>query len=328
MHKKIVFGSGDAIITDNEIKYKVIDYLYSKLDLSNFRYIILNNIQKLKFLQENEHYIVPNFRGYNYLLIMLSINNKYYCVVIERKKLSYHKSQLDMKTINVIQINLKTSDAMFKGSIFDGKLIISNNEYIFLIHDCYYLMGNNITDMEMNQKTEYLDSILKDHFKKEEKMNFIIKLNKLYKYSELEKLIDSLPTLSIVTNGIIFYPKFSGINIIHIEKKTEKIEIVSNNTELIENKTYHIIHDFVDFLKSRNYSYEQNNKTKILWLNKTEIPDVYDIAETENGDKLGIALIPNLKTSHLCDNLIHERPVKFNCIFSIKFKKWIPLNIV
>ena len=123
MHKKIVFGSGDAIITDNETKFKVIEYLYSKIDLSKFRYIMLNNIQKLKFLQENEHYVLPNFRGYNYLLIMLTINNKYYCVVIDRKKLSYHKSQLDMKTLNVIQINLKTTDAMFKGSIFDGKLI-------------------------------------------------------------------------------------------------------------------------------------------------------------------------------------------------------------
>ena len=63
-------------------------------------------------------------------------------------------------------------------------------------------------------------------------------------------------------------------------------------------------------------------------LSRTIIHDVYDISENENGDKEGIALIPNLKTSQLCDDIINDKPVKFNCIFSMKFKKWIPLNIV
>ena len=58
------------------------------------------------------------------------------------------------------------------------------------------------------------------------------------------------------------------------------------------------------------------------------IPDVYDIAEKENGDKEGIAMIPNLKISQLCDDLIGDKPVKFNCTFSNKFKKWIPLTVV
>ena len=48
-----------------EIKNKVIDYLYSKLDLSKHRYILLTQIQKLKFLADNEHYVSPNFKGFN-----------------------------------------------------------------------------------------------------------------------------------------------------------------------------------------------------------------------------------------------------------------------
>ncbi len=329
-NKKVIFGSSDTNLLDNDTKSKVIDYLYSKLDLSKFRYIILNNIQKLKFLQDNEHYVSPNFRGYNYLLLMLTINDKQYCLAIDRKKLSYHKSQLDMKTIQILQINMKTTESLYRGTIFDGKLIQTNNEYIFLIQDCFYLMGNKILEMEMSQKLTHLDSILKNHFKKEKTpycSNFDFKLNKLYKYSELESLIGNLNKLSISTNGIIFYPKFSGVNVLHIEKKSDKVDITSNNHEVIEQKSYHIIHDFVNFLKSRTYSYESNGKTKLLWLSRTIIPDVYDIAEKENGDKLGIALIPNLKTSQLCDDIILDKPTKFNCIFCNKFKKWIPLNV-
>lgn len=331
MIKKIQFGSSDAFVTDNDTKTKVIDYLYSKLDLSKHRYNILNNIQKLKFLQESPHYVSPNYKGYNYLLIMMTINNKQVCAAIDRKKLSYHKSQLDLKTIQVIQINmLLSNDSIFRGSIFDGKLIQNNNTYIFLLQDCFSLMGSKLLDMEMNDKMKHLDNILKTHFMKDKTQcsNFEFKLNKLYCYDELEKLISDMPKLPISTNGIIFYPKQSGITVLHIEKKLEKIEINSNNNEVIEQKSYNIIKDFVNFLKSRTYSYEANSKMKHLWLNRTIIPDVYDISEKENGDKMGIALVPNLKTSHMCDDIIKENPVKFNCVYSNKFKKWIPLNTI
>jgi hypothetical protein len=329
MFRKLVLGNADGYVLEGEIKQKAVDYLYSNLDLSKYRYIMLNTIPKLKFLQDNEHYVSPNFRGYNYLLLMFSLNDKHYCAAIDRKKLSYHKEQLDMKTIQIIQVNMKVSEIIFRGTIFDGKLIQTNNEYIFLIQDCFYLMGKKMLEMEMNQKMTHLDTILKTYFKKDKGPycpNFEFKLNKLYKYKELEELISNLPKLSIGTNGIIFYPKFSGINNIHIEKKTDKVDINTNNKEIIEQKSYHIIHDFVNFLKSRNYSYESGGKTKILWLSRTLIPDVYDIAENANGEKEGIAMIPNLKVSQMCDELIGDKPIKFNCIFSNKFKKWIPLN--
>lgn len=330
MIRKLVLGSADGYVLDGEIKQKAIDYLYSNLNLSKYRYIMLNTIQKLKFLQDNEHYASPNFRGYNYLLLMFTLNDKHYCTAIDRKKLSYHKDQLDMKTIQVIQVNMKVSEIIFRGTIFDGKLIQTNNEYIFLIQDCFYLMGKKMLEMEMNQKMTHLDTIFKTNFRKDKGPycpNFEFKLNKLYKYNELEDLISNLPKLSIGTNGIIFYPKFSGINNIHIEKKTDKIDINTNNKEVIEQKSYHIIHDFVNFLKSRNYSYESGGKTKTLWLSRTLIPDVYDIAENANGEKQGIAMVPNLKVSQMCDDLIGNKPCKFNCIFSNKFKKWIPLNV-
>lgn len=330
MHKKISFGKSDAYLLDNETKSKVIDYLYNKLDLSKYRYIMLNNMQKLKFLKENQHYVSPNFRGYNYLLMMLTISDKQYCVAIDRKKLSYHKEQLDMKTIQIIQLNMKTSESIYRGTILDGKIIQTNNEYIFLIQDCFYLMGNKLLEMEMKQKMVHLDSIMANHFKKTINngcQNFDIKLNKLHTYDQLEELIKNLPTLSISTNGIMFYPKFSGVNVLHIEKKIEKVEIKTNNNEIIEQKSYHIIHDFVNFLKSRSYSYEETGKMKPYWLSRTMIPDVYDLSENEYGEKIGIALIPNLKISQMCDEIITDSPIKFNCIFSNKFKKWIPIKI-
>ena len=158
--------------------------------------------------------------------------------------------------------------------------------------------------------------------------NFSFRLNKLYEYSELSELIfNVLPTLKIPNNGITFFPKLSGINVIHIEKKMEK-PVINNTIEKIDNKSYHIIYNFTDFLKNRSYSYENNEKTKQLYLTRTLIPDVYDLSEKENTTKIGIAHIPNLKISQYCNDNIKDKPLKFNCIMCNRFKKWIPIDVV
>jgi hypothetical protein len=329
MVKKIAFGLSEGILLEHIAVKKIIDYLYSKINLSKHRFLILDNTQKLNFLQDNEHYLSPNYRGYNYFLLMVTIDEIKYCVAIDRKKLSYHKEHLDIKNISIVQINPKISDTFYHGTIFDGKLIKNNNDYMFLIQDCFYLMGNKMLDMEMKQKITHLDNIFKVHFIKASKYcsNFNFKLNKLYQYTELKDFVYTiLPTLSIPVNGITFFPKFSGINIVHIEKKNDKATVITT-TPKIESTSYHVIHEFVNFLKNRDYSYE-TGQTKHLWLTRTQIPDVYDVSENENGDKMGIAHIPNLKISHYCDDNIKDKPTRFNCVYCNKFKKWIPIKII
>ena len=78
MGKKINIGNNEGILLmDNErdVKAKIIDYLYTTLNLSLYRYVMLN-IQKLQFLQTNEHYVSPNYKGHNYFLIFINILNK------------------------------------------------------------------------------------------------------------------------------------------------------------------------------------------------------------------------------------------------------------
>ena len=79
----------------------------------------------------------------------------------------------------------------------------------------------------------------------------------------IEKII---PECGISSNGLIFYPVRSGNSIIHIEKKMEKIGIQSSQNENINNKSYYLIFNFVDFLKSRVYSYENENKYKVFFI--------------------------------------------------------------
>lgn len=327
MNKQFRFGNYNANhINDLNIKSKIIDYLFNSIDLSKFRYVMLNNIQRLQFLKQNEHLVAPNFKGYNYLVIFLYIDKKKVCVAIDKKKMSYHKEQIDLKRLNIIQVEVKASKSIYRGSIFDCILIKNkDHRYFMLIKDCFYLMGNNLQDMEMTNKMRHLDSIISKQFDQKILRNFKFKINKLYQYDQLKNLIDNIiPNCSIQCSGIIFYPKFSGITIVYLEKHVEKVGITSN--ENVEMKSYHIIYNIDNFLKARIYSYEKEGKTSKLWVKKTSIPDVYNLSEEKDGDKLGIACIPNLKISHMCKKIIKDQPVKFKCVYYNKSKKWIPIK--
>lgn len=341
------FGNSDSIIiNDVGLKSKIIDFIFNSYDLSKYRYNMLSSLQKLDFLKDNEHYVTPNFYGFNYLLVFVNINSNKYCVAIEKKGLSYHKNQIDVNKINMYKIMINANQVIFNGTIFDAKLISINREndviqsdgisknrvrYYMLIKDCYFLMGNQFLDIEMKKKMNHLDNMIKTHFGQKSCRNFTFKVNKLSTYNDLGNLINGIiPKCGIKCQGLIFYPKFSGINIVYLDKQQEKIEISGNiKHNEIESKSYDLISNMVSYLKSRTYSYEKNGKIRKMWLKGTEIPDVYDIYEKQICDnKLGIAHIPNLKISHMCkENICDSSPKGFDCIFDKNFKKWIPINV-
>jgi hypothetical protein len=331
MGKKIILGGSDAfLISEDDVKSKVIDYLYNTLNLSKYRYVMLDNIQKLKSLQENEHYVSPNYKGHSYFLIFMTVLNRSMCFLIDRKKLSYHKNQVDLHGLFLPKINVNTNNSMFSGSIFEGKIVKKDDNYYFLIQDCFCLMNKKILDMEIQQKMLYLNDIIKSNLAGENVCsNFSFKVNKLYKYNDLEKLIhEIIPNCGIPSNGLIFYPKLSGIVVLYIDKKIEKVDIESKQDEKIINRSFDIIYNFKEFLNSRTYSYEKESKRKILWIKKTDIPDVYNLYEKKDNPKIGIAHIPNLKISHYCLKNISTKLVQCSCVYSNKFQKWIPVSII
>lgn len=335
--KNIRLGNYQAVfINDVSIKSNIIDFIFNSVDLSKFRYSMLNNLQKLNYLQKKPHYVAPNFKGFNYLIVFTLINNNKYCVAIEKKSLSYHKNQINPSKVVMYRVLINSNNSIFKGSIFDCKLISKlekrndkkNLKFYMLIKDCFYLMGNQILDMEMKQKMKHLNNILDNNLGPNCCKNFIFKVNKLWEYNKLPELIYKIiPESTLRCQGLMFYPHYSGVFTVYLENKNKKIDITNTNNENVESKSLDLITNYTEMLKSRTYSYEKEGKTKKLWLKKTNIPDVFYIYEDLNDKKIGIAHIPNLKISHLCQEIFKEfNTAQFLCRYNKNFNKWIPVK--
>jgi hypothetical protein len=336
--KKVSFGNSYAnIIQDNKFKKEILNYLFDRINLNDFRYHMLNSISKLKYLQNNEHYVFPNFYGKNYLLIHCKIKNQKYSVLIDRKKLKYKLEDINLNEIYCINLDFKCNDSIYNGTIYDGKLLKdSEDNFTYLINDCFFLNGDSMIDVDMKEKFKIIDTTIKIKFNSKPCENFIIKYNKIYIYDSLKQLIEKD---SIIFNfnfiGLIFSPKKSGISTIYIESKEPKIEIFSSAKEdncdlTLDCPSYNLMFNLKDILCSRVYNYENGEKKKNFLMEKTNLPDVYKLYDVFNTNtSSGIACIPSLKISHRFNELFKNKlKVKVNCVYSNQHKKWIPLNSI
>jgi hypothetical protein len=147
-------------------------------------------------LEKGGYMVCEKTDGERAILLLLIINDKPMCFVINRKNDLYF-------------LDLSFKKEVFEGSIFDGELIKTNKGvWNFLIHDC--MVYNGTSFMEKNHRLRYaciIDCIVKRYSYKETDC-FCIKTKLFYKYGpELEKTWEHIKkTTENKIDGLIFTP--------------------------------------------------------------------------------------------------------------------------
>jgi hypothetical protein len=226
------------------------------------------------------------------------------------------ESKLNMITFVINNITLSCDDILYKGTIFDGKLIqASSNKSSYIIHDMYMCEGKLTQHLTLETKLKKVDSIL-SKFRPGDSHYFDCKVCRLYGFVDLPDLVfNKIKQTDLKINGIMFLPDITG-----------KYYIYTNETEF----------DEIKFSGSAQITITKKSSTASeveFFMKKTTTPDVYELyeAEQENTEthslvKEGIAHIPNISTSHYFRNVFKDKNmVKVSCIKSEKFNKWIPL---
>ena len=292
------------LVSDIKIKNHVINFIYSNLNVYNFRYKIIDSDDILDSIKKNKDntYVVPHFQGYNFYLLMTKVGEYNMCFLIDKKNIKYKKEQINMREINIYQLNIKCNSSIFKNTLFEGRIIRNNDDNIFLIQDCYLLEDEKLLTERMNTKLERVDKYIQE---KIFDTNLKLSIIKLYTVDEIELISEKMKTTEYTINGFIFLPARSGLSHIYV-----------NNHE-------------VDSLRNELPKSLKKYDDNIFIIKKTLMREVFDVIDIETEKRLGICYIKNIENSHkmrqLFKDIIFRR---MKCSYNPTFKKYEPIEVV
>jgi hypothetical protein len=221
---KVYINKNDTlhqIYSNQKIKQQLIDYIYSIVDLSKYKFTILKTIDDLPLLQTNKFHISGNYTGTPSLLVFTTNKGRTYSFIVSKKMLSYRKSQINIDTIILDPIEVGLDEHIYDGTIMDGIVIQNDTQEsskTFIIADMYYFRGEDVTHDKLKYKLiqikKYLDACLNQD---KNLNNITLTVNNLYDVSEIETLANKIiPESPIPVRGITFYPDVSGMRLIYL----------------------------------------------------------------------------------------------------------------
>lgn len=300
-------------VSNLTLKKEVLSYFFDRINYYEYRYLILRTMEDFKKNEKNIEYVIPQIKGEPNFLVFGTFNRKHTCFMIEKRKLKFNLDQCEIKDIKIVQCNYKTDPKTYIGSIFDGRVVntddIKNN--IFLIQDCYYLDGIKMNAWKLEKKIDYVDEYISKHMK-----DTNLKIRKVDPISNIEELDKKISKSKVEINGYIFLQGRSGISYIFIDNENFN----KNNQLTVEQESDNKL---LELQENINRSYKDDEL--VFLLKKDAKPDVYHIYDKEN-KLIHFASIPDVKTSQLCyEALKNKDSAYFKCEMCPRWKRYRPV---
>lgn len=348
-------------VNNDRIKNYIIDYLYDKLEMSEYRYTIVKNISDLFDLRNSKYYVSSNSCGINSFLVFTKNGSNFYSYYVDRRSMSYNKQSLKKNTVQIKEINIPVNKELYNGTIFDGiwidEELSSNNrdskikKKYFIITDIYEFCGKKYITMDYFKKMANFELYL-NNYVDNENSNIELIIQRPYQINQIEKMFKE----HIYTNfkklnikGISFFPMNSGSKLIYLFDKDDDntkndlvhgvYEISENNKDNFENKDNNNKNDEDEDDKKKIYKfkpssiYSTDEITLNFLLKKTQLQDVYNMWSIFYTDekyiykKIDIAYIPSYDLSvKLRTMFINKTKIIFECKLDYDRNEWIPIK--
>lgn len=216
-------------------KEELIRYLYNTINVSQFKYEIINNVSQLDKIVSSQHYLSAEFFGKNCFLVFTKLKSNFYSFLIDRTQLKYKIDDINFDTINIQQCNVDVDISIYTGTIFDGTYIIKNNKHTFMCNDVYYFKGTDCISNNLQHKLlniqMYFNSIGSTNTCAEmfdNRIHLEIQINKLQDVKTIRSFVNdkivSTPEKktffdNFMTRGLCFWPQKSGTKLLYIYGK-------------------------------------------------------------------------------------------------------------
>lgn len=325
----------DLILDQLNLLYniKIIQRHHHNLDDNNMKFVLTNPHMMNLRSNGNRYYLY--FTLYNDIEIIYFIDKKIH-PGYQRPRIILGRGLFDK--------------SLFKNTLLDGEMVkCKDNTWTFLINDIICYEGIHLNKKTLPERLKIIYNILDKQYTPDPTMdvcNFKVKTYYYMTKRSIDELIQLSNNLNYTCRGIYLWsydlrhkPKLYNFdettikNVIRKTKDKTEFQTLSDKPSSDEEEYIH-----TEISKVSNLLHTTSTVTegdRILFLVKTNEPDIYKIFETENilnTKNIGIALVQTLSTSRMLRNAFRDKNVtafmKFKCIYNQKFDKWQPLEQV
>jgi hypothetical protein len=319
----------DVILDQMKTLYniKILQRHHHNLDNNNVNFILSNHLMNLRS-NGNRYYLY--FTLYNNIETMYFIDKKIH-PGYQRPRIIFGRGLFDKK--------------LFKNTLLDGEMVkCKDNSWTFLINDIVCYEGAYLNRKMLPDRLKIIYNMLETQYTPDETIdvcNYKVKSYfNMYKEA-IENIMELSSNLNYTCRGIYIWPydikykpklyNFDESSVINVVRKTKDITefksmepVVAVAAAVSAVATIENIKDTKDITQV-----EINNEEKILYIVKTNEPDIYNVYDNEdvlNKPSIGIALVQTLSDSKLLRNSFRDKNaitnIKFACVYVDKFKKW------
>jgi len=285
------------------------------------KYYTFLNKKNVNNLKENKFLVSLSTFGKKFILFVTTYNTKKYCIFINKKN----------ESMNITQ--LKFSDEIFEGTLFDGELMRNDKEqWIFLINDIAYYKGKNIITKSFYDRQKIIDEILQNDYQNDsdEPKGFYISKKTYFNYENIKDLVENyMNKLSYKCAGLYFknlnnfsdnylfiFPECrSDSKILNngITVDEQKVDIGKSGfvekTNIIKDKKEEDNEDLFGnvekIMPQRNLPKLEKTNARFI-IHRTALPDIYELYcknNNNNIEKYSYASVPDIDTSNFIKSL-------------------------
>lgn len=332
-------------IKSNDIKDSILNYLFSLYDIriiqKHYHKLDENNI---KYIKKIPHLICLRTNGNPYYMFFTKYNDIPIIYFIDKKiHPGYQKPR-------IILARGMFDETLFENTLLDGEMIKSkNNKWSYIINDIIGYENNHLNNKQLPERLNILYNLFNNKYTP----NSIIDVceYKIKTYfnvfkESITELINIAHELDYTCRGIYFWsydlkhkPKLYNFNediIVNVIRKTKDNPEFKTFDNFEEKSMINVEkQSIVETVNIKPVIYNVNKKEKVLWLTKTDEPDVYNLYDNENTlttQKIGIAYVPSLKISKMLRMAFRDKnaatTIKYKCLYNEKFEKWEPNELI
>jgi hypothetical protein len=320
-HKDIILDQMKALYD-----IKILQRHHHNLDNNNINFILSNHLMNLRS-NGNRYYLY--FTLYNNIETMYFIDKKIH-PGYQRPRIIFGRGLFDKK--------------LFKNTLLDGEMVkCKDNTWSFLINDIICYEGTYLNKKMLPERLKIIYNMLETQYTPDETIdvcNYKVKRYfNMYKEA-IETIMELSSNLNYTCRGIYICPydikykpklyNFDESSVINVVRKTKDITEFNSGTVATQ-----VIPAQSQAAPQASHTAPlavptvPTNEEKILYIVKTNEPDIYNVYDNEdvlNKPSIGIALVQTLSDSKLLRNSFRDKNaitnIKFACVYVDKFKKW------